>query len=209
MKISVIIPCKNRIDHLRESLPRVFRQSYQDLEVIIVDYNCPQQSGEWAEKTFKCTVVYCDVESGEWSLSAARNQGFLHSTGEVILFLDADTLLDNEFIIQSFLQMKPGMFMTGLTQPPWNGCGCMMVYRKDFICSLGYNEALKAWGYEDIDMYTRLEKQGLKRVEFSPNLIINIPHSDEIRNEFHEGKDKYTTCELNFELSKTTFKSSL
>lgn len=211
MKVSVIIPCKGRLNHLQRTLPDVLKQSFQDMEVIVVDYACPQETWRWVaglvSPRVRCEIA--KVDPSEWSLSAARNFGFKHSEGEVILFLDADTIINHEFVIQSFLTLKPGHFITGLVAPPWNGCGCMMVYREDFEAARGYNEALKSWGYEDMDMYGRLEKQGLTRLSFNPSLIVNIPHDDNLRNEFHGNQNIHETCSQNFEISKTTFESSI
>jgi glycosyltransferase involved in cell wall biosynthesis len=211
MKVSVIIPCKGRLDHLQQTIPNVLKQSFQDMEVIVVDYACPQNTWRWVaglvSPKVRCEIA--KVEPNEWSLSAARNFGFKHAKGEVILFLDADTIIDQEFIIQSYLLLQPGHFVTGLVAPPWNGCGCMMVYREDFERARGYNEALKSWGYEDMDMYGRLETAGLTRLSFNPKLIVNIQHENCIRNEFHGNQNIHETCRQNFELSKTTFESSI
>lgn len=199
MKVSVIIPCKNRIEHLRESLPRVFRQSHKDLEVIVVDYNCPQKSGFWAEDTFKCTVVYCDVEPNEWSLSAARNQGFLQSTGEVILFLDADAVLTDTHFIENHLKiLVDGSFICG-----WGfgeATGCMMCYRSAFIAADGYNELIKSWGAEDILIYNKFQYElGIEKRIWMGG-IETIKHGDEIRNFYHGGRNPMETNEENFKV---------
>lgn len=179
MKVSVIIPCKGRLNHLQRTLPDVLKQSFQDMEVIVVDYACPQDTWRWVaglvSPRVRCEIA--KVDPSEWSLSAARNFGFKHAKGEVILFLDADTIINHEFVIQSFLTLKPGHFITGLVAPPWNGCGCMMVYREDFEAARGYNEALKSWGYEDMDMYGRFRFKGIVPVpdsseRFIPMLIL-------------------------------------
>lgn len=205
MKVSVIIPCKNRLAHLQESLPRVFRQSHTDLEVIVVDYKCPQKSGAWAQDVFNCKVVYCDIEPNEWSLSAARNKGFLNSTGDVILFLDADALLtDTNFISNHLKLLVEGSFICG-----WGAgvaTGCMMCYRSAFEAVNGYNELIQSYGYEDIDIYERFQNKICieKRVWISG--IDSIQHSDEIRNEFHGGKNIWVTNDENRYIAQTNFK---
>src|SRR6478736_1883226 len=114
MKVSVVIPCKNRLEHLKRSLPLVLAQTYKDLEVLIVDYNCPQNSGEWAKTNDSVRVVNCNVGINEWSLSAARNTGFKHITGDIVLFLDADALLtDHNFIDNHIKQLVEGSFFCG------------------------------------------------------------------------------------------------
>jgi len=199
MKVSVIIPCKNRLAHLQESLPRVFRQSHKDLEVIVVDYNCPQKSGDWAESVFNCKVIYCDVKPNEWSLSAARNAGFKQSTGDVILFLDADALLtDTNFISNHLKQLVEGSFICG-----WGAgvaTGCMMCYRSAFEAVNGYNELICSWGSEDIKIYQAFEHDlGIERRVWVSG-IDNIPHGDEIRNYYHGNRHPLETNEENFNI---------
>jgi len=199
MKVSVIIPCKNRLAHLQESLPRVFRQSHKDLEVIVVDYNCPQKSGAWAQDVFNCKVVYCDVEPNEWSLSAARNKGFLNSTGDVILFLDADALLmDVNFISNHLKLLVEGSFICG-----WGAgvaTGCMMCYRSAFEAVNGYNELIQSWGAEDIKIYQAFEKDLCIERRVWVSGIENINHGDEMRNHYHGNRPPLETNEENFNI---------
>jgi len=210
MKVSVIIPCKNRLEHLRECLPRVFRQIYKELEVIVVDYNCPQHSGAWAEHVFNCKVVYCDVEPNEWSLSTARNKGFLESTGDIVLFLDADALLtDPLFIHKHVKHLVEGSFICGWGYS--DATGCMMCHRSAFEAVKGYNEVLKSWGAEDIDIYNRFEQKLCIERRVWQSGIETIKHGDEMRNFFHGGRNPMETNEENFkiaqeQLSQTTFR---
>lgn len=205
MKVSVIIPCKNRLDHLKQSLPLVFNQTHEDLEVIVVDYNCPQKSGEWALENFECRVLNCAVGPNEWSLSAARNAGFKYSTGEVILFLDADALLtDIEFIEKHLNHCVDGSFICG-----WGyhfGTGCCMVRRTAFEAVKGYNEYISSYGYEDIDLYDRLQNNVANEKRVWMGGIENINHSDDIRNEYHGCEDIWKTNDNNYQIAKTMFK---
>lgn len=209
MKISIIIPCKNRLYHLLQCLPGVLNQTYQDLEVIIVDFNCPQNTGKVISEQFsdpRIKIFKAKVKKDHWNLSESRNAGFMESTGPILLFLDADTVVQPTFIEYAVKELNEKTFVTGLIAPPWNGCGCAMVNRADFVRVRGYNEALKGWGYEDFDFYKRMEAT-LEHRFFRPELIVNLQHDNSIRNEFHGGADIHENCKQNHEISQTTFKS--
>lgn len=207
MKVSIIIPCKNRLDHLQQTLPLVLSQEYPDFEVVVVDYNCPQKTWQWVEGLVspKVKCVVADVGPDEWSLSAARNFGYKHSTGDMLFFLDADAkLLEKDFLTRHVEHCVDGSFICG-----W-GCGtatgCMMLRRSAFELVRGYNEAIKSYGYEDIEIFNRLQ-QGLaqeKRNWISG--IECIAHGDEWRNYYHGGKDPMQTNEENWHIAQREFK---
>lgn len=198
MKVSVIIPCKNRLNHLKETLPLVMGQSYSDFEVLVIDYNCPQRSGEYSEK-MGATTVYCDVAPNEWSLSAARNQGYFHAKGEMLLFLDADAVLsDPDFIAKHVNYCVDGSFICG-----WGvgeATGCCMLRKRAFEAADGYNELIKSWGAEDIRFYQRLEGMLAQERRNWLGGITCLNHGDEFRNEYHGGINPAVTDEENFKI---------
>jgi len=207
MKISVIIPCKNRLAHLQETLPLVLRQDYPDFEVIVVDYNCPQKTWQWVGGLVspKVAAFVAPVAEDEWSLSAARNFGYKQSTGEMLFFLDADAkLLWPDFLTRHEKHCVDGSFICG-----W-GCGvatgCIMLRRTAFVASKGYNEAIKSYGFEDIDLFNRLEKSLSQQRRNWLGGIECIEHGDEWRNYYHGGKDPMQTNEENFHIAQNEFK---
>lgn len=210
--ISIIIPCKARLQHLLDSLPTILAQTYQDLQVIIIDFNCPEGTKKTIEKEFsdnRIEVYKEKVGKDYWNLSESRNAGYKYIKGDRLLFLDADTMLQPTFIEMAVKQLNEKTFVTGLIAPPWNGCGCLFVNKSDYEKARGYNEALTGWGYDDIDMYKRLEKLGLTRIDFDYKLISNIAHEDSGRNKFHGNVDKYQTLAENVLISEREFKSSI
>lgn len=212
MKISVVIPCKNRLSHLLQCLPTVLNQTYQDLDIVVVDFNCPKDTARVITESFtdsRIRVIQEDVPSDYWNLAESRNRGFLHALGSIVLFLDADTILQPTFIEYAIKELNGNTFVTGLTAPPWNGCGCALVNSVDFQKINGYNEALVGWGWEDFDFYGRMEGLGLGHRYFKPELIVNLQHDNEMRNEYHGGRDIHENCQANHEISKTTFRSRI
>lgn len=99
LKASVIIPVLNRKALLLRTIQSVVSQSWRPLEIIIVDNGSVDGTYEEAckcadainksssERVVK--VVKCDDPGA----ANARNMGYHHSTGEVVLFFDSDDIM--------------------------------------------------------------------------------------------------------------------
>lgn len=203
--ISIIIPCKNRLNHLSQTFP-LTRKLQGDIEIIVVDYNCPMGTATYFENTFhkehRLKIIRAEVGADKWSLSHARNLGYRASSGEALLFIDADTKVRSNFLTKHPLNERE--FYTG----HWlHASGCCMMWRKDFEKVHGYNEIIESWGTEDYDLYRRLEGLGLRRNYFDKKTFENIKHHDKIRNEYHGRKDIHASNEENYQLSIKEFRS--
>lgn len=211
--ISIVIPCKNRLAHLKQTLPLVLAQTWQDLEIIIVDYECPQKTFDWVNEAIQDKRVinfHYKTEKDKWNLSHSRNLGSLLAGGRRMLFLDADAMIKPTFIEMAVKDLGDNCFSTGLTQSPWNGCGCMFVWRETFFDYLGYNEAMEGWGYEDFEFMRRMEAGGLEHKWFNPDLIYNLSHDNESRNQYHGNEDLMECKERNYQKALAgEFKSCL
>ncbi len=87
--ISVIIPTYNRVAYLKEAIESVLRQTFQDIEIIVVDDNSTDNTREMVA-SYKDRVKYVFQENKE--RGAARNNGIIHSEGEYIALLDSDDM---------------------------------------------------------------------------------------------------------------------
>ena len=96
MKISIIVPIYKVEPYLRQCVDSLVNQSYQDIEVILVDDgspdNCPQICDEYAAKNPCVRVIH--KENG--GLSKAREDGMNQASGKYIMFLDGDDWLSPE-----------------------------------------------------------------------------------------------------------------
>ena len=98
MLVSVVIPVYNVEDYLDECLESVIQQSYEHLEIVLVDDGSTDGSGqkcdEWAAEDPRIIAVH----QKNRGLNGARQSGFLVSSGACITFLDGDDLLQDNFI---------------------------------------------------------------------------------------------------------------
>lgn len=88
--VSVVVPVYNVEAYLDRCVTSIVNQSYQDLEIILVDDGspdrCPQLCDEWAQKDPRIKVVH----KKNAGLGYARNTGIEHATGAYICFFDSD-----------------------------------------------------------------------------------------------------------------------
>lgn len=92
--ISVIVPVFNVEPFLHRSIDSILNQTYKDIEIILVDDGSTDRSGEicdeYADNNSKVVVFHTDNHG----LSAARNLGLDHASGEYIGFVDPDDWIE-------------------------------------------------------------------------------------------------------------------
>jgi GT2 family glycosyltransferase len=90
-KVSIVIPAYNAMTYLPATLASVFRQTFGDFEVLLVDDGSTDSIQTWVAQTLSDRRVKL-ISQPNQGLSAARNTGIEHSQSEYIAFLDADDL---------------------------------------------------------------------------------------------------------------------
>lgn len=95
--ISVIIPVYNGANYLSASINSVLAQTYQNIELIVVDDGSSDESANIA-KAYNNILLLTQENSG---IGAARNRGVEHAQGEYVAFLDHDDLwLPDKLMLQ-------------------------------------------------------------------------------------------------------------
>lgn len=111
MKLSLVIPVYNTEKFLEKCLASCFNQNVEmsDYEVIIVDDgtkdNAMDIAGSFQEKHSNIKI-YSQANAG---LSAARNTGLAHATGDYVWFIDSDDYIESDAISLIFnkIEEKP------------------------------------------------------------------------------------------------------
>jgi teichuronic acid biosynthesis glycosyltransferase TuaG len=98
VKISVIIPVKNRADIIKETINSVISTKYPDLEIIIIDNNSKDNLADIVSNYKNVKYIKNDDDRER---SYSRNIGIKVAKGEFVTFLDSDDLLKKE-IFESF-----------------------------------------------------------------------------------------------------------
>lgn len=115
-KISAIIPVYKVENYLHKCVDSVLAQTHSDLEVILVDDGSPDNCGvicdEYAAKDSRVKVIH--KENG--GVSSARNSGLDMATGQWIMFVDSDDLIDHhyaEFLLKAAQQTDADLVCCG------------------------------------------------------------------------------------------------
>lgn len=96
IKISVIVPVYNTMDYLERCVDSIRRQTWRNLEIILVDDGSTDNSGALAEKMAlldKRIRVFHKENGGS---SSARNVGISQAKGDYIGFVDSDDYIEPE-----------------------------------------------------------------------------------------------------------------
>jgi len=102
--LSIIIPTYNEENYLPFLLSSIKNQGFKNYEIIVADNNSKDKTAEIA-RTYGCKIVKGGMPP------KARNNGAKKAKGRLLLFLDADVILPENFLeraIKIFFQKKLG-----------------------------------------------------------------------------------------------------
>lgn len=99
--VSVIIPCYNQGKYLRETVLSVLHSSHKPLEIIIVNDGSSDDSMEIAQSIQREFPQVKLIDQENAGVSAARNTGIEAAKGQVILPLDGDDLISENYIAEA------------------------------------------------------------------------------------------------------------
>ncbi len=96
--VSVIVPVYAVEKWLPACVNSLVKQTYPDLEIILVDDGspdrCPEICEEWAKRDKRIRVVH--KQNG--GLASARNEGMDVMTGDLFMFVDSDDYIDEDAV---------------------------------------------------------------------------------------------------------------
>jgi glycosyltransferase involved in cell wall biosynthesis len=172
-----------RRSHLELTLPTLYKQAD---EHIIVDYSCPDKSGDWVEANYPGIKVVRVPDQKFWNLPKAKNAGAAAATSEWICFIDADSVVAPNFIKAVKYNLKEGVIVTRRCM----SLGGFIAMQKSVWEKVKYNEAMEGWCDDDTEFIDGVKQLGLIEVQL-PGYIGAIEHTDFERtkyNQFEKGK---------------------
>ncbi|MBO5128832.1 MAG: glycosyltransferase [Oscillospiraceae bacterium] len=100
--VSVVLPIYNVEKYLDRCITSVVSQTYQNLEIILVDDGspdrCPEICENWAKRDARINVIHKQNQG----LGMARNTGIEHASGEYICFFDSDDYVELDTIEKAY-----------------------------------------------------------------------------------------------------------
>ncbi len=130
--VSIIVPVYKTEKYVEECVSSLTEQSYENIEIILIDDGSPDKSGEICDKLAEKDVRIKVVHKVNGGVSSARNEGIKHSTGDYIMFADSDDFLDT-MAVEKLLQMHD------------TDCDIVIFGAYDFI----NGEKKSTWTYEN------------------------------------------------------------
>ncbi|UCF13547.1 MAG: glycosyltransferase [Thermoplasmatales archaeon] len=181
MKISIIITTKNEEYNISRLLKSILKIK-NEIEVIVIDAGSTDKTCEIAKN-----YDFVKLISAPSSLrGGGRNIGIKKSSGDVIVFLDADTELTDEWYSELVSSMKRYDIVAGYSPDPEgrhlprvpiyvNGQDityptCNIAYKREIFEKVGYfrEEMITA---EDVELNYRCVKAGYL-IFYNPKMII-------------------------------------
>jgi glycosyltransferase involved in cell wall biosynthesis len=177
--ISVVIPAHNEEDYIGLTLDAVNRQNYPYFEVIVVANGCTDRTAAIAMNNCHRLVTLSHRDLG-----LARNLGAKLVRGELLMFLDADTLLEPgalETIAHKFTRQYAAGTVKGCPDSnrlahrliywlknflhQWSihagSSGVILCWKRNFLATHGFDEALQV--RENSELIRRLKQFGRYR----------------------------------------------
>lgn len=104
--LSVVIPVYNVADYVVKCIHSVTNQKYNNLEILVVDDGSTDNSGELCDQLAKEDNRIRVFHTENHGLSAARNVGIDHASGELIGFVDSDDWIEPDMYSFLYEHMK-------------------------------------------------------------------------------------------------------
>lgn len=177
--VTVVIPCFNQGEFLKDAVNSILSQTFTDWECIIVNDGSTDATAEIARSFSDTNEKIRFLSQSNSGLSAARNQGIFNARGQYIVPLDADDYLSEnflEFAFNEIIKSKSIKFVFGIlknfgltnvwgskdvkfdfsVQLLCNQLHYAGMYRRADALSIGGDDEKMKLGYEDWEFYIRL-----------------------------------------------------
>ena len=194
---SIVTTCKGRLEHLKLSLPAMLEQGAG--EVIVVDYSCPEGTGDYVREHFPAVRVVTVENESHFSNWKARNAGAAVVKTDFVVFCDADVVLKRD-VVEGVVATLPersfgtfrGFAPDRLRRPGSRLSanqlkGFQIVPAAAFRSVEGYDEVLEGYASgADTDLQARLKLAGIEPFDLDPKIVARtIDHSDADRLQHH------------------------
>ena len=96
--VSIIVPAYNVDKYIEKCLSSILNQTYTNIEVIVVDDGSTDQTGKLLDSLSQHDSRVQAIHKRNAGVSAARNSGIEISTGDYLVFVDADDYIAKDYI---------------------------------------------------------------------------------------------------------------
>ena len=104
--ISIIVPIYNREKTIGRCIESIVNQTFQDLEILLVDDGSSDGSVEVCKKYAEIDTRIRVLQKKNGGVSSARNEGIRHAQGEYIQFVDSDDYIEPDMSRKLYEALK-------------------------------------------------------------------------------------------------------
>ena len=210
MKVSVIITCYNKEPYLEEAVLSAINQTYKDIEIIFID-DCSTDNSIEKIKALKQKYPQIVIIQNEENKGVvySRNRAIEESSGEYILPLDADDIIDATYVEKAvkILDDNPDIgivyckaMLFGAINGEWllneysddiifNNCiFCTALFRKSDFERFGKYKEYMNEGWEDYDLWLSFIENGVKVYRIN-EILFKYRQTEESRTSSANAKD--------------------
>lgn len=140
--ISIIIPVYKVEDYLERCVDSVLNQTYENIEVILVDDGSPDKCGEMCDKYAQKHDNVIVIHQKNQGLSAARNTGIRTAKGQFLGFVDSDDFIEKNMyeLLYDVLEVNNADISVG---------GIIDCYEETGIKEKDFNKEVKVYTGEE------------------------------------------------------------
>lgn len=104
-KLSIIVPVYNVEPWLNKCIDSLLDETYEDIEIILIDDGSTDKSGEICDKYALQSKKIKVFHNKNHGLSYSRNFGIKNSTGKYVMFVDSDDYISDKKIVEKFINI--------------------------------------------------------------------------------------------------------
>lgn len=196
-RISFCTVCMNRLHHVQQTIKEniINNSSCENVEFVLLDYNSSDGLEDWVRHELSqyiesgLLIYYKTNQPQYFHRSHARNVAFKLASGDILCNVDGDNLIGpqfatyvrNEFSATSDFFLTVDSLQLGVSR---DVCGRIAVRKSDFLGVRGFDERMADYGWEDVDLCSRLQRSGLKKKYISDLRYLQaLTHHDTLRIE--------------------------
>ena len=96
--VSIIVPIYNTSEYLKKCLTSITKQTYSNIEIILVDDGSTDESGSICDDFAREDDRICVIHKNNEGLVRARKDGLKKSSGEYVTYVDGDDWIESDMV---------------------------------------------------------------------------------------------------------------
>lgn len=203
LNFSFCVVCRNRLQHLKETLARniIEIENHHNVEFVLLNYSSDDNIDQWVRKNLyhyieKGKLVYYQYfDAKSYHYSHAKNMLLKLANGDVVYNLNSDHYIGQNFVsyINRVYKNNLNYVISPISLSPdlnpntsSENFGRLILSKSQFLSIRGFDERIEKYGFEDIDILNRLFVKNIKfQLLDNPEYLDFISHDDNLRFDYN------------------------